>query len=89
MKQGKKPPIPWRDTDVQIEGPVVAEFQKLFLDTWQLQKGPKLSERNYFPELKAAGNALVRAVGSSRDSPTGSRSFCMWPPSRFRNDRFT
>ena len=26
--------MPWRDTDVQIEGPAVAEFQKLFLDTW-------------------------------------------------------
>jgi len=25
---------PWRDTDLQIEGPVVAEFQKLFLETW-------------------------------------------------------
>jgi cardiolipin synthase len=43
----------------------VAEFQKLFLETWQLQKGAKLSERNYFPDLKAEGNALVRAVGSS------------------------
>ena len=64
-EQDKKAPIPWRDTDVQIEGPVVAEFQKLFLDTWQLQKGAKLSERNYFPDLKAEGNALVRAVGSS------------------------
>jgi len=62
---GTKAPIPWRDTDVQIEGPVVAEFQKLFLDTWRLQKGAKLSERNYFPDLKAEGNALVRAVGSS------------------------
>jgi cardiolipin synthase A/B len=64
-KQDKKAPIPWRDTDVQIEGPVVAEFQKLFLDTWQLQKGAELSERTYFPDLKAEGNALVRAVGSS------------------------
>jgi len=64
-KQDKKAPIPWRDTDVQIEGPVVAEFQKLFLETWQTQKGAKLPERNYFPDLKAEGNALVRAVGSS------------------------
>ncbi|HYQ59848.1 MAG TPA: phospholipase D-like domain-containing protein, partial [Desulfatiglandales bacterium] len=30
-----KTQIPWRDTDVQIEGPAVAEFQKLFLDTWE------------------------------------------------------
>ena len=58
-------PLPWRDTDVQIEGPAVAEFQKLFLDTWQKQNGPTLSERNYFPELKEAGNALVRVVGST------------------------
>jgi cardiolipin synthase len=58
-------PLPWRDTDVQIEGPAVAEFQKLFLDTWQKQKGPKLSEQNYFPDLKEEGNALVRVVGST------------------------
>ena len=24
----------WRDTDVKIDGPVVAEFQKLFIRTW-------------------------------------------------------
>jgi cardiolipin synthase len=58
-------PLPWRDTDVQIEGPAVAEFQKLFLDTWQKQQGPELSERNYFPDLKEEGNALVRVVGST------------------------
>jgi cardiolipin synthase A/B len=57
--------LPWRDTDVQIEGPAVAEFQKLFLETWQKQNGPKLSERNYFPDLKEEGNALVRVVGST------------------------
>jgi cardiolipin synthase len=65
VKPGKTDPLPWRDTDVQIEGPVVTEFQKLFLETWQSQKGPKLSGRNYLPDLKAAGNALVQAVGSS------------------------
>jgi cardiolipin synthase len=64
-KQNEKAPIRWRDTDIQIEGPAVAEFQKLFLDTWLKQKGPKLSERNYFPALKEAGNALVRVVGST------------------------
>ena len=44
----------------------MAEFQKLFLDTWQKQKGPVLSERGYFPDLKAEGNALVRVVGSTQ-----------------------
>jgi len=65
VKQGGKAPIPWRDTDVQIEGPVVAEFQKLFFETWDQQKGPKLYGRYYFPDLKAVGTSLVRAVGSS------------------------
>ncbi len=41
----------WRDTDVQIEGPAVAEFQKLFLETWAREKGPEFN-RNYFPPLK-------------------------------------
>ncbi|MHB8108607.1 MAG: cardiolipin synthase [Syntrophorhabdaceae bacterium] len=57
--------MPWRDTDVQIEGPAVAEFQKLFLDTWQNQKGVKLSEGKYFPALKSEGQDLVRVLGST------------------------
>jgi len=64
-KQNEKAPIRWRDTDIQIEGPAVAEFQKLFLDTWLKQKGPKLSERNYFPDLKEEGKALVRVIDST------------------------
>jgi len=67
FRRGKndKAPIHWRDTDIQIEGPAVAEFQKLFLETWLTQKGPKISERNYFPDLKEKGKALVRVIGST------------------------
>jgi cardiolipin synthase len=54
----------WRDTDVQIEGPAVAEFQKLFLETWAREKGPE-SNRNYFPPLKQEGNDLMRVIGST------------------------
>jgi cardiolipin synthase A/B len=64
-RRGKKTPIHWLDTDIQIEGPAVAEFQKLFLDTWQKQKGPKLAERNYSPDLKEVGSSLVRVVAST------------------------
>jgi cardiolipin synthase A/B len=64
-KKNGKTPVHWRDTDVQIEGPAVAELQKLFLDTWRAQKGPKLSARNYFPDLKEMGHALVRMVGNT------------------------
>ena len=62
---GKGAQAPWRDTDVQIEGPAVAEFQKLFLDTWQRQQGATLSARNYFPDMKEQGNTLVGVLGST------------------------
>lgn len=67
-KKVKGEQLPWRDTDVQIEGPAVAEFQKLFLDTWSKQEGPKLSGPNYYPKMKEDGNALVRVVGSTPGS---------------------
>jgi len=59
----------WRDTDLRISGPVVAEFQKLFIDTWKSQLGPVLAAKNYFPVLQAAGSQVVRAVGSAPEEP--------------------
>lgn len=61
----------WRDTDVQIEGPAVAEFQKLFLETWKRQEGPELPERNYFPSPERKGDGVVRVIGSSPDTRNG------------------
>jgi cardiolipin synthase len=60
--------IPWRDTHLQIEGPVVAEFQKLFLQTWNAQKGPPLSGRHYFPAIEEKGTQIVRAIGTAPDT---------------------
>ena len=59
----------WRDTHLQIEGPVVAEFQKLFMDTWSKQKGPPLAGSNHFPKLDKQGDEIVRAIGSTSDDP--------------------
>ena len=61
--------VPWRDTDLQIEGPVVGELQKLFIGTWEKQRGKPLSPRAYFPELTAQGKDIVRAIGSTPDDP--------------------
>lgn len=58
-------PLPWRDTDIQIEGPAVTEAQKLFLETWSRQKGPVLADQHYLPDQKEHGSALVRIVGST------------------------
>ncbi len=57
----------WRDTDLQVSGPVVAEFQKLFIETWEGQEGPPLTSKKYFPKLKKAGREVVRAIGSTPD----------------------
>jgi cardiolipin synthase len=59
----------WRDTDLQLEGPVVGELQKLFMDTWDKQHGKPLAMKKYFPALKSRGNEIVRAIGSTPDDP--------------------
>jgi cardiolipin synthase len=60
---------PWRDTDLQIDGPVVAELQKMFIATWEKQKGKPLAPRNYFPKLTRQGSEVVHALGGSPDEP--------------------
>nr|WP_315205577.1 cardiolipin synthase [uncultured Albidiferax sp.] len=69
----KTPPtedsLAWRDTDLQLQGPVVAELQKLFIATWEAQKGPPLAAKNYFPPPERVGQQVVRAIGSSPDEP--------------------
>ena len=59
----------WRDTDLQIDGPVVAEFQKLFVETWQGQGGEPMVPRDYYPVLESRGHEVVRAIGSAPDEP--------------------
>lgn len=61
--------IPWRDTHLQIAGPVVAEFQKIFTETWQQQKGEPLASKEYFPVLLSQGNEVVRAIASNPEEP--------------------
>jgi cardiolipin synthase len=54
----------WRDSAVQIEGPVVGEIQKLFFASWKDQKGPTVAQAAYFPPLPRRGVQTVRIVGS-------------------------
>ena len=58
----------WRDTHVQLDGPVVAEFQKLFMATWNSQHGAALPQAPYFPVLSKQGDEVVRAIGSTYDA---------------------
>src|SRR6185437_3117546 len=61
-------PDQWRDTDLQIEGPAVAELQKLFLSHWSKQKGPSLDPPATFSTAPARGNAVARVLGSTPDN---------------------
>lgn len=60
----------WRDTQVQIQGPAAADFQRLFMDTWARQKGAPLAQRNYFPKVATQGDHIVRVLGTTPDQPS-------------------
>lgn len=65
--EDRKNQFEWRDINVRIEGPVVADLQRLFLQTWQKQRGAPLPARNWFPNTKAGGRHPVRVIASSPD----------------------
>jgi cardiolipin synthase len=54
----------WRDTDIELEGPAVAEVQRIFISEWSYQAGPLLSYRNYFPQLTPQGRQIVRVIAT-------------------------
>ncbi len=59
--------LPWRDTDVRIEGPAVADFEDMFLATWRRLEGPPLPplpRRTGTPP----GDAWVHAIDGDPDS---------------------
>jgi cardiolipin synthase len=59
-----KPMPPWRDTEVELTGPVARSFQQLFLSTWNRQGGPPLTNHDYFPHVVVTGDQLAYAIGS-------------------------
>jgi cardiolipin synthase len=64
-----KPPPHWRDTDLELTGPVVAQLQALFAEHWRAQHGPALEDVSAFARpqasIPASGGAVVRIIGSS------------------------
>jgi cardiolipin synthase A/B len=54
----------WRDTDIEVEGPAAAEFQKLFLNDWYRESGISLDPHEYFPKVPAQGRQIVRVIDS-------------------------
>ncbi|SEP43617.1 cardiolipin synthase [Nitrosovibrio sp. Nv6] len=65
-------PDHWRDTHYRIEGPVVAQLQGAFIDSWIEVKGDVLDSGEYFPELKEVGPHLAQVFKSSREGGANS-----------------
>ena len=55
----------WRDTHFQVEGPVVAQMQAVFLDNWIKVTGEVPHGPDYFPVLAPAGTAAAQVFSSS------------------------
>ncbi|HEY6641594.1 cardiolipin synthase [Povalibacter sp.] len=69
----------WRDTHVQITGPVAAQFQALFFATWT-RAGGRIDTRNplYFPAIEPAGGELVAAVATDADDKSETRIYATY-----------
>jgi cardiolipin synthase A/B len=55
----------WRQTDVHVEGPIVAQLQAAFAENWRDTTGRLLGGDAYFPPLARRGDLAIQAVKSS------------------------
>ena len=68
----------WRDTQVRIAGPAVAQLQHAFLCDWRYATGDLLAEKQYFPKIEAQGDLPGRILtsGPIGDGPVIMAEFC-------------
>ena len=58
-------PDHWRDTHFEVQGPVVAQMQSVFIDNWIKVTGDVLHGPRYFPVLAASGASSAQMFSSS------------------------
>jgi cardiolipin synthase len=58
----------WRETDVQLEGPIVARLQGAFAENWLEATGKVLGGPPYFPPLERRGSVTAQIVRSSPEA---------------------
>jgi len=63
----KKKLGPWRDTNLRMRGPVVAQIQEIFVDDWHFTTGEALTDNRYFPPPIVEGTRIVQIVPSGPD----------------------
>ena len=69
-KGNARNPKEWRETMVQVEGPVVAQLQSIFMEDWVHTTGEVLHGNKQFPPLPPVGEVLAQAIASSRGDPS-------------------
>jgi cardiolipin synthase A/B len=70
----------WRDTQIRITGPAVAEFQRLFVASWSQEEGPFQDDGHYWPRVPPTGSELVRAVAKEGEDASAlvTNPFVSW-----------
>jgi cardiolipin synthase len=62
----------WRDTHVEVTGPVVAQLQSAFQENWGAVRGEALTGDAFFPKLERAGSVRAQVITSSPESPSSA-----------------
>ncbi len=76
----------WRDTAVHLEGPVVLQLQRAFLENWLYTTGEFLDGEGQFPVAQIAGAMKAQAVGSSRTSQLSMAKLHYYMPMQAARD---
>jgi len=65
-KGDARDPSQWRDTMIEIEGPVVTQLQHVFAQDWVHTTGEVLNGNRQFPPIAPAGPMLAQAIAAAR-----------------------
>jgi cardiolipin synthase len=56
----------WRETMIEVEGPVVAQLQQVFARDWVHTTGEVLNGDRQYPRIAPAGDTLAQVIAASR-----------------------
>ena len=65
-------PDHWRETQLQVEGPVVAYLQAAFLDNWAESRGEALLGEKFYPRLAPQGSVRSQVIHSTARAPSSA-----------------
>jgi cardiolipin synthase A/B len=60
----------WRETQVRVQGPVVAQMQAIFSEDWTYTTGEILAGEKFYPAVPPSGTMLAQAIKASLGDAT-------------------